>query len=715
MEDLSSLEASKGFITDGENVPTPPAVDPGTETDPGNAGSVPSDGSGDGSNVGDGSGNSLPPASPQIEILNVNSSYLRGGITQDLIFRVTSRVGSVSLVEYVVACPTGSSVPEFTVLTGGASNTPSAVTIQAGVVSVGAGEDTTVAWSTPNLAGVRCRKFDNSFEQADNRFKIRITSVGESNLSSSAESQEFQIDSEAPILASSGLTCIGGNCVVGGVSNLQVSGVNDLVTPVADICLKMDDATPPDVNDACWTPLTSLGVAVPTLTPANFEFNYFLGFLPFTMTSYFWTKDSAGNISILSNSGAGTVARDQLSIATSGTTRFVNDYAALSASSTGLYHHAAAGEFLTMPSPVVSGIKTYAESSVNFHQTVPAQDSLNLAPNGEMFVKSEEGISRFDTKILDDAPGSTIKSSFISNTGTFTEGALGAATFNHVKRHAIDSKGVHWFLDDGKISFYDPSDPSPQLTHVAGGGTSETTDVIADPKDLKINDSLNIDAFGVFTVLPNQWVVFSSDDPTLPVSTTVAANRFKLRVYKHNSDPSKRSVSTVFISGSTAQGSTDALVPYSRLAVSFDPIRNNIANITGRFCATTFVDGVTDRCDSAKLIRFYVSTITSPEYMGSVNRDSFLSFQYGKDTLFMMDSTKGTISKYDSSSFQKIAGGNSIGSSYCANFTPSTSCQLRPRDFKPIMNGNDQVLILDQNYLRIVELGQVFTIFSAAP
>lgn len=715
IEDLSSLEASKGLLTDGENVESPPAVDPGTETDPGDAGSVPGDGSGDGSNVGDGSGNDLPPGSPVIEILNVNSSYFRGGITQDLIYRVTSRVGAVSKVEYVVACPTPSSIPEFSLVTGGASNTPSAVTIQNGVVSVGAGEDTTVAWSTPNLAGVRCRKLDNSFEQADNRFKIRITSVGESNLSSSAESQEFQIDSDAPVLASSGLTCVGGNCVVGGVSNLQVSGVYDLVTPVADICLKLDDSTTPDVNDVCWTPLTSLGITIPTLTPANFEFNYFLGFLPFTMTGYFWTKDSAGNISTLSATGAGTNALDRLGIATSGTTRFVNDYTALSASSTGLYHNAATGEFLTMPSASVSGIKTYVESSVNFNSTVPAHDSLNLAPNGEMFVKSEEGISRFDTKILDDAPGSTIKSSFISNTGTFTEGALGAATFKHVKRHAIDSKGVHWFLDDGKISFYDPSDASPQLTYVAGGGTSETTDVITEPKELKINDSLNIDAFGVFTVLPNQWVVFSSDDPTLPVSTGVSANRFKLRVYKHNSDPSKRSVATVFISGSTAQGSTDALVPYARLAVSFDSIRNNIANITGRFCATTFVDGITDRCDSAKLIKFYVSTNTSPEYMGSVNRDSFLTFQYGKDTLYMMDSTKGTISKYDSSSFQKIAGSNSIGTDYCTNFTPSTSCQLRVRDFKPIMNGNDQVLILDQNYLRIVELGQVFSIFSAVP
>lgn len=713
MEDISSLEASKGTSTTGENVDAPPSSNPGDQTDPGNSGSVPGNGTGDGSNVGDGSGSALPPASPVIEILNVNSSYFRGGITQDLIFRVTSRVGAVSLVEYVVACPTSTAVPEFSILTGGASNTPSAVTIQDGVVSVGAGEDTTVSWNTPNLADVRCRKVDNSYEQAENRFKIRITSVGESNLTSSAESQEFQIDSAAPVLVSNGISCSGGGCVIGGVSALQISGVYDLVTPVADICLKMDDATTPEVNDTCWAPLSSMGIAVPTLTPANFQFNYFLGFLPFTMTGYFWTKDSAGNISVLSNSSAGTDSLDRLSIATSGTTRYVNDYAALSASSLGLYHHSTTGEFLTMPNASVSGVKYYLESSASFTATVPAHDSVNLSPNGEMFVKSEEGVSRFDTKILDDNPGATIKSSFIPNTGTLTEGALGVATFNHVKRHTIDAKGVHWFLDDGKIAYYDPSAASPQLTYVAGGGTSETTDLLTDPKELKINDSPNIDAYGVFTVLPNQWVVFSSDDPTLPVSSPTG--RFKLRVYKHNSDPSKRSVSTIFISGSTAQGSTDALVPYSRLAVSYDPIRNNIANITGRFCATSFVDGVVDHCDSAKLIKFYISTNTSPEYMGSVNRDSFLSFQYGQDTLFMSDSTKGTISKYDSSSFLKIAGANSAGTSYCTNFTPSTSCQLRIRDFKPIMNGNDQVLVIDQNYLRIVELGQVFTIFSAVP
>lgn len=713
MEDISSLEASKGSVTDGENLDTPAQPNPGDEPDPGNPGSNPGDGSGDGSNSGGGNGNSLPPASPLIEILNVNSNYFRGGVTQDLIFRVTSRVGAVSKVEYVVACPTPTAVPEFTILTGAASNTPSAVTIQDGVVSVGAGEDTTVSWNTPNLADVRCRKVDNSFEQADNRFKIRITSVGESNLTSSAESQEFKIDSEAPILANNGISCIGAGCVVGGVSSLQVTGVHDLVTPVADMCLKMDDPTTPSVNDICWAPLSSMGISVPTLTPATFEFNYFLGFLPFTATGYFWTKDAAGNISFLTNAGAGTNALDSLNISTSGTTRYVNDYAALSATSTGLYHHGVTGEFLTMPSASVPTVKYYLESSVSYTATIPANDSVNLAPNGEMFVKSEEGVSRFDTKILDENPGAMIKSAFISNTGSFTEGALGVATFNHVKRHAIDAKGVHWFLDEGKIAYYDPSAASPQLTYVAGGGTSETTDVLADPKDLKINDDPNIDAYGVFTVLPNQWVVFSSDDPTVPVSSPV--NRFKLRVYKHNSDPSKRSVSTIFLSGSTAQGSTDALVPYSRLAVSYDPVRNNIANITGRFCATSFVDGIVDHCDSAKLIKFYISTNTNPEYMGSVNRDSFLSFQYGQDTLFMMDTTKGTISKYDASSFQKIVGANSAGTSYCTNFTPSTSCQLRVRDFKPIMNGNDQVLIIDQNYLRIVELGQVFTIFSAVP
>jgi hypothetical protein len=711
MEDLASLEASKGSLTDGANTPAP---NPGDQTDPGDSGSIPSDGSGGGSNIGEGDGSGLPPASPQIEILNINSSYLRGGITQDIIYRVTSRVGAVSTVEYVVACPTNTAVPEFTI-TSGASNTPSAVTIQSGVVSVGTGEDTTVSWNTPNLADVRCRKVDNSFEQADNRFKIRITSVGESNLSNTIESQEFQIDSDAPVLISSGLTCLGGECVIGGVSNIRISGVNDLVTPVADVCLKMDDSVTPGVNDTCWTPLTSLGISVPTLNPADFEFNYFLGFLPFTANAYFWTKDSAGNVSTLSNSSAGTVARDYLNITTSGTTRFVNDYAALSASSTGLYHHASSGEFLTIASPSVSGVKRFAESSVSYTATVPALDTVNLAPNGEMFVRTENGIFRFDTKILDDAPGSTIKSSYVPNTGTFVEGTLASASFNHVKRHTIDSKGFHWFLDDGKIAFIDPSAASPELTYVAGGGTSETTDTLADPKDLKINDSVNIDAYGVFTVLPNQWVVFSSDDPTLPVSAALPADRFKLRVYKHNSDPSKRTVSTVFISGSTAQGSTDNLIPYSRMAVSFDPIRNSIANVTGRFCAKTTVDGIVDKCDSAKLIRFYVSTNTSPDYLGSVNRDSFLSFQYGQSTLFMMDSTKGTVSKFDSSSFQKIAGGNSIGTSYCTNFTPSTSCQLRLRDFKPIMNGNDQILLMDENYLRIVELGQVFSIFSAVP
>lgn len=713
MEDLASLEASKGSQTTGSDSPS--TSNPGDQTDVGNPGSNPGTGTGDGSSGGTGSGNDLPPAAPIIEILNVNSNYLRGGITQDLLFRITSRVGAVSKIEYVVTCPTPSSTPENSIVTGSDPNTASAVTIQSNVVSVGAGEDTVVTWNTPNLVDVRCRKTDGTFEQASNAFKIRVTSIGEANLSNTQESSEFQIDSEAPNLADSGLACTPEGCVLGGVSSIAISGVSDSVTPVSDVCLRMDDSTAPETTDSCWGPLVSMGITTPSLTPADFTFNYFLGFLPFTTTAYFFTKDAAGNISLLSNNESGTTGKDVLTISTSGTSKIANNDAQLYSTATGLYHETAGGELLNFSSESNTSITKYVESAANYTAVMPDYDSLNMAPNGEIFIKdATAGIININTKLLDTSPGSNIKSTFIPNTGTFTEGPLGTASFKNVKRHFIDTKGVHWFLDDGKISYFDPNATSPALTYVAGGGTSETTDTLNDPKELKINESANIDAYGTFVVLPNQWVVFSSDDPVLPLNPA-SGNRYKLRVYKHSDDPAKRSVSTVFLSGDTAQGSTNDLVPYSKLAVSYDSLRNNIAHVTGRFCAVSDNGGGDDNCDSAKLIKFFISTNDNPVYMGSLNKDSFLSFQYGKDVLFMMDSSKGTISKYDTSAFIKIAGSTNRGNNYCTNFTVSTSCELRPREFRPILNGNDQILLIDQNYLRIIEQGQVITIYSAVP
>jgi hypothetical protein len=117
-----------------------------------------------------------------VTILNINSSYLRGGINQDIIFRVLSRVGAISHLEYIVSCPTNTSVPENTILSGPSANSTNGVTIQRNVVSVGLGEDSLSTWNTPNLSEVKCRKLDNTFEQANNDFKIKITSIGENNL-----------------------------------------------------------------------------------------------------------------------------------------------------------------------------------------------------------------------------------------------------------------------------------------------------------------------------------------------------------------------------------------------------------------------------------------------------------------------------------------------------------------------------------------------------
>lgn len=83
----------------------------------------------------------------------------------------------------------------------------------------------------------------------------------------------------------------------------------DQTSRINGICLKTDDDTKPSSNAGCWS---STFTASKTVTLNQVDMG--LGLADKTYNIYAWAKDEAGNISDLTNAGAGTALKDKESI-----------------------------------------------------------------------------------------------------------------------------------------------------------------------------------------------------------------------------------------------------------------------------------------------------------------------------------------------------------------------------------------------------------------
>jgi hypothetical protein len=90
--------------------------------------------------------------------------------------------------------------------------------------------------------------------------------------------------------------------------------VTDNLTTTTEFCLKTTNSAPAS-TDSCWYPVNGSETNV---TPSNSEsisgYQFNLGVAPQTYSVYLWAMDGAGNISTLSNSGAGTLGKDLVTI-----------------------------------------------------------------------------------------------------------------------------------------------------------------------------------------------------------------------------------------------------------------------------------------------------------------------------------------------------------------------------------------------------------------
>lgn len=148
-----------------------------------------------------------------------------------------------------------------------------------------------------------------------NTYRLRVSATDGFGNSATQTSSIFSIDSNPPVIGAGGFSI---NSGAGSTTSTTVSlalTAADTFTNVTHFCFKHTLATAPTLADGCWTSVTS---SPPNLTAAlalnltNFPF-----ILPpvfGTYDIYAWVRDATGNISTLSNAGAGTAGLDKATI-----------------------------------------------------------------------------------------------------------------------------------------------------------------------------------------------------------------------------------------------------------------------------------------------------------------------------------------------------------------------------------------------------------------
>jgi hypothetical protein len=234
-----------------------------------------------------------------------SSSATSGNLTIDNYFPTVSLTGAPSAVKggttvtlSLSATAVSGTLSDVTLEYAADGSTFSAVqTWNPGVTSF---SDPAFVWNVPS---------DNTTTA-----KLRLVATNTFPASSTSSSSAFSVDSVAPTLTAGQFTINSGATTTSG-NNLKIAlKATDNVTKITHFCLKQN-TTAPLVTDACWKSVTASPPGLPLSINLNLSnFPYLIGFNPGTYTVYSWVKDEAGNISDLTNSGAGTDGTDKASI-----------------------------------------------------------------------------------------------------------------------------------------------------------------------------------------------------------------------------------------------------------------------------------------------------------------------------------------------------------------------------------------------------------------
>lgn len=570
------------------------------------------------------------------------------------------------------------------------------------------GEPTTFNWSVPRETDCLA----SSASSDGGSYKIRLTTRGRPDAFPSMQVSPgmFTVDSCAPVISGTSFTHV--TPLATGFSTLSIPDISDTfnLSPIKDVCVKYIVTTVPAETDACWLNINSLIGTSGQVSVIGSSMPVFFGYNTLaSMTAVLWARDYAHNQTELTLTGSAPV---QTATGVSGTDL------------TDSFTRTCAGNFCT--SQTITGGAVSSHVTVNSASLLdktdgPAApiDSDRSLLDPQMFVVNSAGIIYLRDKvrgIVKVDPVSGTQTVIVAVGGTIVDGALNTATVKKPMRIAFDREENLIIFDYDRIRRINLNElPASQTIETIVGGGSDTSGTVKTATDLQIDYHDNLLWYGTFQVLPNNWIVFNSEDPLKELDNSILADesdRFRLRVYRPDRD---NKIVSIKLSGTGVDTDpaqvVDQLWPYGGMAVSYDSTNREIDYIYARLCD----DDTT--CGSQSMGTFdedgvaVVSSVTVPS---SYSNNYLFTSRTG--SLYSMNRFEGYVRRHNGSVWQTVLGNGAQGfGANCANGTSRTNCDVDLWD--TFVGASERMYFIDKGVIRYVDLlnGRVYTFVTLTP
>lgn len=572
------------------------------------------------------------------------------------------------------------------------------------------GEETVFNWSVPRETDC----LSSSPVSDGSNYKIRVTSRGRPDAFPTLEVAPgmFTVDSCAPVITGINFAHFDGN-ISTGFSTLTLPNITDTfsLSPIKDICLKYIVTTVPTETDACWLNVNSLTGSSGQTTISGTSVPLFFGFNTLTsMTAVIWARDYAHNSTELTLTGSAPMAVPTGVVGTDLTDVFTRTCVGANCTSKTITGGAVSSHVVVNSVTVIN--KTDGPTS--------PYDSDGSLLDPQMFVVNSAGIVYLRDKVrgiikIDPVLGT--QTVIVAQTGTIADGLLATASVKKPMRISLDREENLIVFDYDRIRRINLNEApaAPTIETIVGGG-SDTSGTVKTATDLQIDYHDNLLWYGTFQVLPNNWIVFNSENPLKELDNSVLpgeTDRFRLRVYRPDRDVK---VVSVKLSGTGVDidptQAVDTLWPYGGMAVTYDTVDKDISYIYARLC-----DDDTS-CSMQSMGVFgdngVAVTSTVPVPGSFSNNNLFVS---RTNNMYSMNRFEGFVKRYNGSAWQTVLGRgiDQNPGSLCANGTTRTSCDINLWD--SFIGLNERIYFIDAGVIRYVDLinGRVYSYVILTP
>ncbi|AZZ37795.1 hypothetical protein CIK05_13630 [Bdellovibrio sp. qaytius] len=631
--------------------------------------------------------------SPVVAIESIRSGdYIKGGVQYKLHLLITDPT-----------LDTNSSTIEYSRDAGLTWTVATSSTGQDGNdFATNSGEDSVFNWSVP-------RELDCTASSASSdgsNYKIRVTTRGRPDAFPTLEVTQgmFTVDSCAPVISGASFTYV--SAAATGFSTLSLPDITDTfsLSPIKDVCLKYITAPVPSETDSCWLNVNSLIGTSGQAVLSGESMNLFFGFNALTsMTATLWARDYAHNQTELTLTGSAP-----MQVATGVSFTDLTD--TFSRSCGGSYCVSATVTGGAVSSNVVVNSVTVINKT---DSPVSPYDSDASLLDPQMFVVNSAGIIYLRDKV-----NGIIKIDPIAKTrtqlvqiGTFADGLLASARVVKPMRLALDREENLIIFDNNRIRRINLNEaPVNQTIETIVGGGTDTSGTVKVATNLQIDYHDNLLWYGTFQVLPNNWIVFNSENPHKKLVD--ATDRFRLRVYRPDREIK---IVSINLSGTGVDidpsQAVDNLWPYGGMAVSYDSANKDISYIYARLCDAEAT------CSSHSLGVFDADGVatSSSVIMPSTYSNNYM-FVSRAGKLYSMNRFEGKVKYHDGTNWLTALGrGNQNFASLCAEATTKQNCEIDLWD--AFVGANERIYFIDSGQVRFVDLlnGRVYTYANIKP